>query len=303
MPATVTAAVPCTSSLKLGTTSRKWSRMRRALGPLKSSHWMTQPGQVSDDAPHEGLDELLVGRAAQPPRAVADVERVTEQLAIVGADVEGDRQREGGMQTARGRVEGQLADGDAHAAGALVAEAEDALVVGHDDEADVRVGRVAQDLRDAVDVGGRDPDAARASDDVAELLAGLAHRGRVDDGHELFEMVGQEPIEERRVAVLERGQADVLLEGVVLALDVLPLELHLLLDALDAVGQQTTRRPKASRSSWRKAMSLVKSRAPRRRTPRRSISAGRPATIDAKGSASGFIRGPAGQASRAWPQR
>ena len=103
-----------------------------------------------------------------------------------------------------------------------------------------RVGRVAQQLRDAVDVVGRDPDAARAPEDVAELLAGLAHGGRVDHRHELLEVVGQEPVEERRVAVLQRGQADVLLERVLLARDVLPLELDLLLDGLDAVGQHAS---------------------------------------------------------------
>ena len=50
-------------------------------------------------------------------------------------------------------------------------------------------------------------------------------------------MVDQEAVEEGRVAVLQRGQADVLLERVLLARDVLPLELDLLLDGLDAVGQ------------------------------------------------------------------
>ena len=76
MPARATAAVPWMSSLKLGTRSRKWSRMRSALGPLKSSHWMMQPGHVSATPSHEGLDELVVGRPAQAPRAIADVERV-----------------------------------------------------------------------------------------------------------------------------------------------------------------------------------------------------------------------------------
>ena len=271
--------------------------MRRALGPLKSSHWMTQPGQVSATPSHEGLDELVVGGAAQPPRAVAEVQRIAQQLAIVRADIERDRQRQRGMDAARGRVERQLADGDAHPARALVAEAEDALVVGHDDEADVRVGRVAQDLRDAIDVGGRDPDAPRAPDDVAELLAGLAHRRRVDDGHELFEMVGQEPIEERRVAVLERGQADVPLEGVVLALQMLPLELHLLLDALDAVGQQSTQAEGLALVLAEGHVLGEESGAEEAHAAQRRSRPGDRPTIDANGSASGFMRPSRRQAS------
>ena len=46
---------------------------------------------------------------------------------------------------ARG-VERELADRDAHAVGAEIAQAEDALAVGHDDGAHVGVGPVAQDV-------------------------------------------------------------------------------------------------------------------------------------------------------------
>ena len=51
-------------------------------------------------------------------------------------------------------------------------------------------------------------------------------------------MLGEEPVEERRVAILERGQPDVLLERIVLVMEVLELELDLLVDRQDPVGQQ-----------------------------------------------------------------
>ena len=51
-------------------------------------------------------------------------------------------------------------------------------------------------------------------------------------------MLGEQPVEQRRVAVLERRQPDVLLERVVLDPQVLELELDLLLDREDAVRQQ-----------------------------------------------------------------
>ena len=84
--------------------------------------------------------------------APADVEVVVEQRLVVGADVEADGQRLRGMDAGGRGVERELADGDAHAARALVAEAEDALVVGDHDEAHVLEGRVAEHLVDAAAV-------------------------------------------------------------------------------------------------------------------------------------------------------
>ena len=54
-------------------------------------------------------------------------------------------------------------------------------------------------------------------------------------------MLGEEPVEQRRVAVLERGQPDVALERVVLAPEVLELQDDLLLDRQHAVGQQAAK--------------------------------------------------------------
>src|SRR6476620_1147255 len=107
------------------------------------------------------------------------------------------------MDAAGRRVEGELADGDGHPARALVAEAEDPLVVGDDDEPDVVIRTLAQEGRDAVAVGRRDPGAAGPSDDVAEFLDGTADRRRIDDRQELLEVLREAPVEEGRVAVLE----------------------------------------------------------------------------------------------------
>ena len=53
-----------------------------------------------------------------------------------------------GLDPRQGGVEGELADGDAHAVDAEVAEAEDALAVGDDNGAHVVLGPVLQDLVD-----------------------------------------------------------------------------------------------------------------------------------------------------------
>ena len=142
------------------------------------------------------------------------------------------------MDATRRRVQRELADRDGHAARALVAEAQDPLVVGHHDQPDVLEWALAQDLRDAIDVIGGDPDAAGAPQDVAELLAGAPDRRRVDDRQELLEVLREQSIEQRRVAVLERGEPDVALQVVVLDAQVLELEGDLLLDRQDAVREQ-----------------------------------------------------------------
>ena len=94
-----------------------------------------------------------------------------------------------------GGVERQLADRYPHPSGPLVSEAQDAFVVGDDDQADVVAGR-AKDVVDPTDVVGRDPDAARTPEDVAELLAREADRRCVDDRQELLEIVDEEAVEQ-----------------------------------------------------------------------------------------------------------
>lgn len=169
---------------------------------------------------------------------MAHVQRVVPQGQVVGPDVERDRQGHRRVDPRCRRVQGELADRDGHPAGALVAQSEDPLVVGHNDEAHVGERCRPQDRRDTVDVVGGYPDPAGAPDDVAELLARPAHGRRVHDRQELLEVLGKHAVEERRVAVLERGEADVLLEIVGLAPDVLDFEGDLVLDGEDAVGQE-----------------------------------------------------------------
>ena len=91
----------------------------------------------------------------------ADVERVGESRLVVGADVEQDRQRRRGMDAGAGRVERELADRDPHAAGALIAEAEDALAVADDDHLDRVEARIRENLLDAIAVRPAEEQAAR----------------------------------------------------------------------------------------------------------------------------------------------
>ena len=195
------------------------------------------------EAALDGLDELLdegvVLGAPQPREPPAEVELVVQQRLVVRSDVEADRERLGRVDARRRGVKGELADRDPHPAGTLVAEAEDPLVVGHDDEADVREGRVPEDLVDAPAVCGRDPEAPRPPEDVAELLAGPPDDRRVDDRQELLDVVHEDAVEQVLVAVLERGEPDVLLEHVRLARDVRVDAPRLLLHRADRVRKES----------------------------------------------------------------
>ena len=163
------------------------------------------------------------------------------QFLVVRSAVEGDRQREARVKAGSRDVEGELADRYAHAAGSLVAEAEDALVVGDHDEPDSGLARVAEQFRNAVDVVRSDPHSPGPAHDVAVLPTGAPNRWRVDDRGELFEVIDQQPVEERLVAVLQCRETDVLLEVVSLSPQMLELEGHLFLDCHGPPRQQAAK--------------------------------------------------------------
>ena len=90
-----------------------------------------------------------------PFLAQADVIGIVQQALIVGADVEHHRQAELGVNAGAGRVERKLADRNAHAVGAEIAEAQDALAVGHHNQLG-GVRPVSQNRRDTSAIVGAD---------------------------------------------------------------------------------------------------------------------------------------------------
>jgi uncharacterized protein YhdP len=108
-----------------------------------------------------------------------------------------------GGDAAQRRVKRHLADGNAHAARALVAQAENAFAVADHDAAHIVKTRVGEDLLDAVLVRVAHKEAARLAPDFAEALAAFAHRGRVDDGQQLLGVVRDQRVKERLAVVLQ----------------------------------------------------------------------------------------------------
>src|SRR6185312_6302772 len=144
----------------------------------------------------ELLDEIVVVLPAHAAVVPADIERISQALGIVGADVDQHRQRRGRIDTAAGGVERELADWDAHAAGALIAEAEDALAVGDDDHLGVVEQRVGEDLLQRALARQRQEQAARLAEQAAEGAATGANRRRVDDRQQFLEILRQQRVEQ-----------------------------------------------------------------------------------------------------------
>ncbi len=142
------------------------------------------------------------------------------------------------MDAAAGGVERELADRDAHAAGALVAEAEDALAVGDDDHLGVVELRVGEDLLDALAMLQAEEQAARLAEQPAEVLAAGADRRRVGDRQQLLDVAGQQRVEHRLVGVLQFAEERVALEIGGEAAQHLQPPRHLLVQRGDARRQQ-----------------------------------------------------------------
>jgi hypothetical protein len=120
---TTTAAVPCTLSLNIQCWSRQRSRDRVAwydgeIFRLRQNLWLS-PFHGGD----EGIDEGLILRPFDARMTPTEIERIVEPPLIFGSDIKCDRRRSLGRDAATAGIERELADGDARAARALVAEA------------------------------------------------------------------------------------------------------------------------------------------------------------------------------------
>ena len=155
------------------------------------------------------LVQLLVGRRLLTQ---AEIERVGPERRVGRADVEEHRQQAIGRHRGARRVELQLADRDAHAVGADVAEAEDAPAGRDADEAHVPLGPVAQHLGDAALHLARDVHAARAPVDVAEGKAGIGNSRIIEDRYEARRVGHDRAVKQCLVPVRQTDQIDVALE-------------------------------------------------------------------------------------------
>ena len=151
----------------------------------------------------EHFHKVVIVLTPNTPVTPADIERVLQSLFVFGSDIEQNRQTTFRRNAGQGSVERHLADRNSHPSGTLVAEAQDAFAVAHDNAFDPGVTGMGKDLVDHISVWIAQKKASRFTPDLTELLAGFAHGRGINDRQTFFDVVGDEGIEERFVAILE----------------------------------------------------------------------------------------------------
>ena len=187
-----------------------------------------------------GVDQLVVALVPDPRVPVARVHILGQQGRVVGARVQDDRDDPARMQAGRGDVDGELPHRDLDAAHPPVADAQDALGVGGDDQVHV-LGSQPVIAEGGLDLAGmihRQEHPAGTAELIAVSLDGRPDGGGVDDRQHLGDVLGQQPVEQHLVAVPQAGQVQVLGQVIGLA-EVLPVDPpQLSLDGRHALGQQ-----------------------------------------------------------------
>jgi hypothetical protein len=172
-------------------------------------------GQQRAHGLDEFLDEVEVSISAQTVVRPAEILIVAEQFLVVGPEIETDGQRIARIDAGTGRIQCELSEGNSHSASPLVTDAEDGFVVRHHDQTRAAGrSRILENLDHATLHVGRDPQTPALLKHVAEALRGQADGRRVDNRHELFEMLAEHTIEENLVTIAQRCNRDVFLQRI-----------------------------------------------------------------------------------------
>ncbi len=158
------------------------------------------------------INERVVFVPAHAVLPESEVQRVVEQLLVIGPDIKHHRQGELRRHSRAGGVERELPDRDPHPADPLVAEPEDPLAVGDHDEPDVLLRPVRQDFLHPPARGDRQIHPAGRAKEPVELLARLPDRRRVNERHERRRIRHEHRVKQRLVTDLQVAEKLVFLK-------------------------------------------------------------------------------------------
>ena len=162
---------------------------------------------------HEFIDELIVAGTGHPFLAQTEIKRISEIGGIICADINHHRQCLFRCDTGASRVKREFADGNAHAVHPLVSETQNALTVSDHNHFNVVAVNVFQNFQNLSLVLHRDKKASGLQEVVAKLLTSLTHRRRIDDRHDLFDVVAHDLVEQGFIRVMKRIQVEITLDG------------------------------------------------------------------------------------------
>lgn len=177
-------------------------------------------------------DELVVFPTAPPGVAIAQIERIGQQLLIVGADIQRHREAAARIDAAAGGVEGQFAHSDLDATHTPVTDTQDRLGIGAHDQVDV-LGPQPQRVEGFLDFVGfvdAQKQSALPAVFVGEALDCLANGGRVHHRHQFGQMVGQHLEVQHLVAVVQLFEKQVAAQIGGQALQLMPYAFGLLVE-------------------------------------------------------------------------
>ena len=161
-----------------------------------------------------GIDEALVAFATHTGMAIAQVGEIVEQLLVVGAHVQIHGDHPVRVDTRGGRVDSQLANGDIGTVHAPVTDAQDLLCIRDHQQVHV-IGPQPQRFEGCSNVLGMihiQVHGARTTVVPAPFLDGLTDGRVVNDGQHFHQVIGQQPVVEHLVSVVQLVQVDVLLD-------------------------------------------------------------------------------------------
>ena len=177
-----------------------------------------------------GIDESVVALAADARMPVPDIHRILEQAFPIGADIQHHWNHARGIDSARRGINRQLADRDFDAAHAPIAQSQNLLGVGGQDQVDVfgSGAKVRKSRFDPIQMVDGEVHAARPAALMVILLHRHAYRQIVDDRDHLAQVPRQQTVEQHLITVMQRGEVDVLVERIGKALVLGIGRLHLL---------------------------------------------------------------------------
>ena len=155
-------------------------------------------GEQSLGTGYKPIDKLVVFLIANTLVALSKIEVVVEKFLSVGSCVQNHRQNAAWVDACSGGIHHELTNGNLNAIGTPVTNAQDSLSVRDDDEVNVSTasGILQRSFNVFRMVGGKKAGILRVNIALGIVLNIRRDGGIVHNGHELFEMFGEEVIEQ-----------------------------------------------------------------------------------------------------------